>query len=64
MEFSKKFEVGKPQINLKRMLGYDKGELGEWVINEEQAEIVRYFFGRYLYGSSANSIARKANEMA
>lgn len=46
------------------MLGYDKGELGEWVINEEQAEIVRYFFGRYLYGSSANSIARKANEMA
>ena len=61
--FQKKFEVGKPQINLKRMLGYDKGELGEWVINEEQAEIVRYFFGCYLYGSSANSIARKANEM-
>lgn len=61
--FQKKFEEGKPQINLKRMIGYDKGELGEWIINEKQAEIVRFFFERYLYGSSANAIARKANEM-
>ena len=34
----KNFQAGKPKIDLNRMLGYDKGENGEWVINPEQAK--------------------------
>lgn len=60
--FQKNFQAGKPQINLKRMLGYDKGENGEWLINEEQARTVRFIFEKYVYGHSANSIAKQANE--
>lgn len=61
--FQKKFQEGKPQLNLKRMLGYDKGNDGRWVINPSQAEIVRYIFERFLYGCSANKIAKELNEM-
>lgn len=60
--FQKNFQAGKPQINLKRMLGYDKGENGEWVINPAQAEIIRFIFQKYVCGHSANSIARQAND--
>lgn len=59
--FQKNFQAEKPQINLNRMLGYDKGENGEWVINQEQARIVRYIFSEFLSGESARSIARKLN---
>lgn len=58
----KNFQAGKPQINLNRMLGYDKGKNGKWVINPQQAEIVRFIFRKYVCGHSANSIARQANE--
>lgn len=61
--FQKKFQEGKPQINLNRMIGYDKGVNGEWVINREQAEIVRYIYRRFLYGCSANKIAGELNKM-
>lgn len=60
--FQKNFQSGKPQINLGRMLGYDKGENGEWIINEEQAGIVRFIFEKYVCGHSANKIAQMANE--
>jgi len=60
--FQKNFQSGKPQINLERMLGYDKGENGEWVVNEEQAKVVRFFFQKYVSGYSALSIAKMANE--
>lgn len=60
--FQKNFQSGKPQINLDRMLGYDKGENGEWLINEEQAKIVRFIFEKYACGHSALSIANLANE--
>jgi hypothetical protein len=45
------------------MIGYDKGENGEWVINEKQAEVVRYIFNRYIYGKSAHKIANELNEI-
>lgn len=61
--FQKKFQSGKPQINLNRMLGYDKGEDGEWVINSEQAEVIRFIFRKYVSGHSANSIAHQANDI-
>lgn len=60
--FQKNFQSGKPQINLNRMLGYDKGQNGEWLINEEQAMIVRFIFKKYVCGHSANKIAQLANE--
>ena len=44
----KKFRNGVPQINLKRMLGYDMGNNGKWVINSDQAKIVRYIYRKYL----------------
>lgn len=60
--FQKNFQAGKPQINLKRMLGYDKGTDGAWRINQEQAEIVRFLFRQYIGGYSANAVAKQAND--
>lgn len=59
--FQKNFQSGRPHINLNRMLGYDRGENGEWVINEEQAKVVRFIFEKYVSGNSANKIAQMAN---
>ena len=42
----RKFQRGSPQINLKRMIGYDMGPDGEWIINSDQAATVRYIFER------------------
>ena len=39
--YAKKFQSGIAHCNLKGMMGYDKGENGQWLINEQQAEIVR-----------------------
>lgn len=61
--FQKNFKAGIPQINLNRMLGYDKGENGEWLINEEQAETVRIIFNRYLNGCSSRKIAKELNSL-
>lgn len=57
------FQMGKPQINLKRMLGYDMGENGEWLVNQKQAEIVRFIFRRFVSGQSANKIAGELNKL-
>lgn len=38
------------------------GENGEWVINEEQAAIVRCIFSSYVKGESANQIAADLNK--
>lgn len=59
--FQRNFQAGKPQINLNRMIGYDMGENGEWIINLEQAEIVRYIFHRFVSGQTANKIAGELN---
>lgn len=55
------FRSGKPQINLRRMLGYDQCRNGSWIINEEQAQTVRYIYDRFLQGASANAIAKELN---
>ncbi len=57
----KRFRRGIPQINLNRMLGYDMDKDGRWVINQEQAEIVRYIYGQYLQGRSAHGIVEDLN---
>lgn len=58
----KNFQEGKPMVDLSRMIGYDKGPDGEWVINEAQAKIVRTIFSLYLEGESAQKISRILNE--
>ena len=37
----KRFQDGKVSVPFKRFLGYDRGENGELVVNEEQAKTVR-----------------------
>jgi hypothetical protein len=44
------------------MLGYDKGEDGQWLINEEQAKTVRYIFNSFTVGKSANRLAKELNQ--
>lgn len=61
--FQKNFQAGKPHVNLKRMLGYDKDTDGNWIIIPEQAEIVRYIFERFVCGQTANKIAKELNAM-
>lgn len=61
--FQRNFQAGKPQINLDRMLGYDKGPGGEWLINQKQAEMVRMIFQRFINGASANGIAAWLNQL-
>ena len=46
----KKFSDGKYSLNYKHFLGYDKGEDGRLVVNQEQAKIVRRIFGDFLAG--------------
>ncbi len=43
----KRFADGKVMVPFKRFLGYDRGEDGNLVINEEQAEIVRRIYGMF-----------------
>lgn len=59
----RKFQRGEAMVDLKRMLGYDKSLDGKWIINQEQAEIVKYIFDRFVCGISANSIAKELNKM-
>ena len=56
------FKNGRPTINLNRMMGYDMGSNGEWIINEEQAKIVKEIYNMYLCGLSAHRIAALMNE--
>lgn len=58
----KKFQSGIDVTNLSSMLGYEFGKNKEWVINENQAHIVRYIYKRYLDGLSHESIAKELME--
>lgn len=54
----KRFADGKVTVSFKRFLGYDRGEDGNLVINEEQAKIVRRIYGLFLQGRSPYAIAK------
>jgi Site-specific recombinases, DNA invertase Pin homologs len=54
----KKFSDGRYSLNYKHFLGYDKGEDGRLVVNEEQAAIVRRIFGMFLAGHTPFQIAK------
>lgn len=59
----KRFADGKPVVPFKRFLGYDRGEHGEMVVNEEEAETVRMIYGEFLAGLSFIAISRKLEGM-
>ncbi len=48
----KRFTDGKTSVAFSHFLGYDQGEDGSWVINEEEAETVREIFRLFLEGLS------------
>ena len=57
----RKFQRGEPMVDLSRMIGYDSGPDGEWLINAQQADTVRYIFNRFVSGVPANAIAGELN---
>ena len=58
----KRFADGKVTVPFKRFLGYDRGEDGNLVVNEEQSKIVRRIYGLFLQGKSPYVIARQLTE--
>ena len=58
----KRFADGKVTVPFKRFLGYDQGEDGNLVINEEQAAVVRRIYGMFLQGRSPFAIAKALTE--
>lgn len=58
----KRMADGKVTVAFTHFLGYDQGENGEFVINEEQAEIVRLIYRLFLEGKSTYRIAQILTE--
>ena len=58
----KRFADGKVTVPFGRFLGYDRGEDGNLVVNEEQAKIVREIYGLFLQGRSPYQIAKILTE--
>lgn len=58
----KRFQDGKVTVPFKRFLGYDRGEDGNLVVNEEQAVIVRRIYGLFLQGKTPYAIARQLTD--
>lgn len=56
--YQKKFKNGEVVLNTGLMLGYTKVGNGEYVINEEEAEIVRRIYREYLAGITVTQICR------
>jgi DNA invertase Pin-like site-specific DNA recombinase len=54
----KRFEDGSYSVAYKNFLGYDKGEDGKFVINPEQAKIVKHIYQMYLEGATVNMICK------
>ena len=54
----KRMQDGKVSVPYSRFLGYDKGENGTLVINEEEAEIIRLIYKMFMEGSTPHGIAK------
>ncbi len=59
----KRFADGKPVVPFKHFLGYDRGENGEMVINEDEADTVRIIYAEFLSGLSFTQIAKELTDM-
>ncbi len=58
----KRFADGKFSVPFKRFLGYDRGEDGGLVVNEEQAAVVREIYALFLGGATPYGIAKRLTE--
>ncbi len=54
----KRFADGKATVPFSRFLGYDRGENGEMLVNEEEAKTVRLIYKLFLDGKSIAAISR------
>ena len=59
----RKFAEGKASVGFSYFLGYDKGPDGEFVINKEQAEVVKLIYKLFLSGMSYTEIKRRLDEL-
>lgn len=53
------YKNGKVSMTFKRFLGYERGEDGQPIINEEQAELVRRIYKMYVNGMTPAGIAKQ-----
>ena len=58
----RRFAEGKVTVPFKRFLGYDRGEDGNLVINEEQAAVVRRIYEMFMQGATPYRIAKSLTE--
>ena len=59
----KRMADGKVSVPFDHFLGYDRGEHGEMVINEEQAKTVRLIYDLFLQGLTPHAIAKRLTGM-
>jgi site-specific DNA recombinase len=59
----KRYQRGDAMIDTNRLLGYGKDKSGNLIIDEEQAEIIRLIYIKYLSGISAYQIAKGLNRL-
>jgi DNA invertase Pin-like site-specific DNA recombinase/regulator of replication initiation timing len=58
----KRFSDGKVCVPYSRFLGYDRGEEGGLVVNEEEAVTIRLIYKMFLEGATPHSIAKCLSE--
>ncbi len=58
----KRMADGKFSMPYKKFLGYEKGEDGLMVVNEEQAKVVEQIYGLFIAGLSPVAIAKKLTD--
>ena len=52
------FRTGTSKMSQRRCYGYDTGPDGELIVNDREADVVRWIFDRYLSGDSFGRIVR------
>lgn len=59
----KRYAEGMYSVPFSRFLGYDRGKDGEFVINKNQADIVKLIYKLYLYGKGVSYIANHLTKL-
>lgn len=59
----KKFKQGVVLLDTNRFMGYVKDKDGKLIIQEEEAEVIKLIYKRYIEGTSAYRIAKELNAM-